>query len=249
MVKDKQFSTTASEDVELKEVTLQDRVVSVGVYEVKDGNGETTNRIVYENGDTYTGDIDEKTEKRHGHGKYVFANSDAFFEGTYEMDCRVNGTVSYGEDKGKYNGDFKNGMRDGQGTYNYANGDVYEGHWQSNERSGPGKYSFKESGCSLTTTWHNGNPEPGSKGCWTYSDGKTCEGIMDAGAKMTGLCTIKDSKGSVVATGSFVDGVWKAQESSIVKTDTAADSSSQPSEQTVEPSSPKNSDLIVSPTV
>lgn len=167
-------------------------------------------KIEYKNGDTYTGEIDVKTEKRHGQGKYVFANSDAYFEGTYDMDKRVHGTVFYGATRGMYTGDFKDGKREGQGKYNYANGDVYEGSWCGNQRHGLGKYTCAGTASTLTTTWHKGHPKSGAEGCWTYSDGRTCEGTLDDNAKVVGTCVFKNAEGKVVATGSFENGAWKS---------------------------------------
>ena len=167
-------------------------------------------KIEYKNGDTYTGEIDIKTEKRHGHGKYVFAKTEAYFEGTYDMDKRVHGTIFYGATRGMYTGDFKDGKREGQGKYNYANGDVYEGLWRGNQRHGLGTYTCAGTACSLTTTWHKGHPKTGAEGCWRYSDGRVCEGTLDDNAKVVGVCVFKNSQGQVVATGSFENGIWKS---------------------------------------
>ena len=46
----------------------------------------------------------------------------------------------------KYVGDFKDGKRDGFGTYTWANGDEYGGQFKDNKRDGVGVY-----------TWANGN--------------------------------------------------------------------------------------------
>ena len=43
-------------------------------------------------------------------------------------------------DGGKYEGQFKNDVRNGQGTYYYADGiSVYEGSWKDNKKHGEGK--------------------------------------------------------------------------------------------------------------
>lgn len=44
---------------------------------------------------------------------------------------------SYNNDD-TYEGDWKEGMRDGQGVYHYANGDTYEGEWLRNHKHGTG---------------------------------------------------------------------------------------------------------------
>jgi len=37
-------------------------------------------------------------------------------------------------------GRWENDERNGQGTYHYINGDVYEGEWKDNKRQGKGIY-------------------------------------------------------------------------------------------------------------
>ncbi len=62
-------------------------------------------------------------------------------------DC-ANGTGTYyyaahtfGEESGdRYEGEWKDGKRDGRGTYYSANGDRYEGQWKDNKQHGRGTY-------------------------------------------------------------------------------------------------------------
>ena len=37
-----------------------------------------------------------------------------------------------------YVGDFVNGQRHGLGSYFYANGDLYEGQWENDQKNGQG---------------------------------------------------------------------------------------------------------------
>ena len=46
----------------------------------------------------------------------------------------------------KYEGDYDNDLKHGQGVYTYPNGDVYEGEWKEGLRHGSGKYTYKEDG-------------------------------------------------------------------------------------------------------
>ena len=39
-------------------------------------------------------------------------------------------------------GEFKDGKRNGQGTYTYSNGDMYEGEWKDGKYHGQGTYTF-----------------------------------------------------------------------------------------------------------
>ena len=46
--------------------------------------------------------------------------------------------MNYG-DKGKYEGEWKDDMKDGKGVDLDNNGDKYEGIWVGNKKQGPGK--------------------------------------------------------------------------------------------------------------
>ena len=73
--------------------------------------------------------------------------------------CTLTGEILDGRgiftwvDGKKYDGEWKDGKRNGHGnmTYGhgnmtYANGDVYDGEWKSSKRHGKGKMKYKESG-------------------------------------------------------------------------------------------------------
>jgi hypothetical protein len=54
-----------------------------------------------------------------------------------------------------YQGEFKNGLKHGFGTYFFSNGDKYIGNYQYGKREGKGTYSFSNGKQSLTGTWSN----------------------------------------------------------------------------------------------
>jgi len=64
---------------------------------------------------------------------------------SYSGDCKkglANGNgIAVGTDK--YEGKFKDGLPQGNGTYQYANGEVYVGDFKEGMRSGNGKFTFK----------------------------------------------------------------------------------------------------------
>jgi len=64
---------------------------------------------------------------------------------TYTGDCKnglANGKgIAQGIDK--YEGKFKDGLPHGNGTYQYANGDIYQGDFKNGMKNGNGKFSFK----------------------------------------------------------------------------------------------------------
>ena len=52
----------------------------------------------------------------------------------------------YYPDGSKYEGQWVDDMRHGNGTYTYVNGDVYSGEWTGNNRHGQGVYTYAETG-------------------------------------------------------------------------------------------------------
>ena len=48
----------------------------------------------------------------------------------------------YDADGDQYDGEFKDGVRHGQGTSTFVNGDQYDGEWKDNKRHGQGTYSY-----------------------------------------------------------------------------------------------------------
>lgn len=99
---------------------------------------------------------------------YTFA-SGARYEGDY-----VDG-VKEGEgdfllpDGSVYSGQWKADKRHGQGTYVYAKtGDAYTGEWANDRKHGKGTYTYAQNGSSITGVWSNGQIMHGS---WNLADG------------------------------------------------------------------------------
>ena len=69
-------------------------------------------------------------DKRHGRGKFVWADDGSSYDGEYVEGFR-HGVGVYREAKGNvYNGEWKNDEYHGKGTYYYPEGDVYTGEWK-----------------------------------------------------------------------------------------------------------------------
>ena len=49
-------------------------------------------------------------------------------------------------DGSKYVGQWKEGMKNGRGVYDYANGDKYEGGWLDDAKHGNGVYYYNATG-------------------------------------------------------------------------------------------------------
>lgn len=69
-------------------------------------------------------------------------------KGTYAGDCKKNKAHGKGKAVGAdtYEGEFKNGVPDGDGTYTWANKNVFEGKYLKGLREGKGKMIFKREG-------------------------------------------------------------------------------------------------------
>ena len=63
-------------------------------------------------------------------------------------------------DGGVYEGEWKDGMRDGQGKNIYADGEIYEGEWRDDERNGQGTYIYA-SGAVVEGRWKYGRSGQG----------------------------------------------------------------------------------------
>lgn len=103
--------------------------------------------ITYDNNDVFIGEKNENGEP-HGKGTYTHHNKGQVRQGTYD-------------------GEWKDGIKHGIGTYHYSNGDVYEGPWKDDKRHGSnGKYTYYK------------NPSSVYKGDWK-DDMKHGSGIME----------------------------------------------------------------------
>ena len=77
--------------------------------------------------------------------------------GSYDGGCK-NGFahgkgVAIGRDK--YEGRFKKGLPNGQGTYTWKNGNIYTGDWKLGKRSGKGSLYSSANGEKITGYWKN----------------------------------------------------------------------------------------------
>ena len=102
----------------------------------------------YSNGDSYEGEF--KNGKKHG-----------------------NGTMNW--DNGKYKGQWKENLPDGEGIYTSVDGSAYEGSWKNGKQHGKGMFFFYNGdflqGDFLQGDWKNGMKDGQGQG--TYSSAST----------------------------------------------------------------------------
>ena len=64
------------------------------------------------------------------------------------------GVETYENGQIKYEGDFKNGKRHGNGTYTFSDGKIYEGEWKNGN---PWNVTEYDNSGNITAKWLNGN--------------------------------------------------------------------------------------------
>ena len=171
------------------------------LYTLTDGNSDTYSGL-------YTGEWDKKNERPNGTGTFVMEDVAGTYEGEW-VDGVTEGQGTIVWDSGDhYEGEWKDGMRNGQGTYTSTEGDgyVYEGEFQNNERSGKGTMTW-ETGEGVVYVYEGEfqNNERSGKGTMTWGkDGETTiyEGdFADNWINGYGTCTWP--------SGAHYEGEWK----------------------------------------
>ncbi len=170
-------------------------------YAMTDGNSDTYSGL-------YTGEWDKKNERPNGTGTFIMEDVAGTYEGEW-VDGVTEGQGTIVWDSGDhYEGEWKDGMRNGQGTYTSTEGDgyVYEGEFQNNERSGKGTMTW-ETGEGVVYVYEGEfqNNERSGKGTMTWGkDGETTiyEGdFADNWINGYGTCTWP--------SGAHYEGEWK----------------------------------------
>jgi len=123
-----------------------------------------------------------------GQGAHILINEGLWIITKYETTISVNryegefkegkfngqGTMNYTEvidgiaDEHKYEGEWKDGQRHGQGTLLFDNGAKYIGEWKCGEQNGQGTYAYT-SGNKYEGEWKDGQQH--GQGTWIFSDG------------------------------------------------------------------------------
>jgi hypothetical protein len=130
--------------------------------------------VTFADGAIYRGAV--RGSSLHGRGEYV---SKSFkYEGDFNEGLKQ-GEGTYVWDNGdRYEGHFASDRPDGRGKYRFANGDTYEGEVKGGVIAGRGTYVAK-SGDVFEGSFADGKPH--GNGVYRFASGDRYEGPMDAG--------------------------------------------------------------------
>ena len=97
---------------------------------------------------------------------------------------------------GKYVGALQSGLREGHGTMEWSNGNVYVGEWQRGGMTGQGKLRFAD-GAAYEGTLQGGLPQ--GRGRYAFANGNTFDGAWENGEKSgTGTFRYADGRARVL---------------------------------------------------
>ena len=104
----------------------------------------------------YLGEV--KGGKAHGFGYAIFDNK-GFYEGNWKNSLR-NGKGKYSWQNGDvYEGEYSNDLRNGFGTYQFKSGEQYKGDWRNDLRHGHGVLIGKDGKVLFEGKWVNDKPK------------------------------------------------------------------------------------------
>ncbi|MBQ3081449.1 MAG: hypothetical protein IJC49_03250 [Clostridia bacterium] len=132
------------------------------------------------NGDVYEGSFANNTMD--GYGKYTWAGGNTY-EGYYQKDARHGEgilVIRSGESMSRYEGEWINDKKQGNGVQEYDNGDRYSGKFIAGL---PDTRVTDENGNFVLM--EDGRYEHGSEAIYTYASGRQFTGYFEAGKQIT----------------------------------------------------------------
>jgi len=188
-----------------------------------DGSTEETNwikragraKVTYLNGCTFEGTFDAEKMKQ-GEGVFVWMGPGEEEESTVE--------------KARYEGRYRDGMRNGFGKMVYPGGDIYEGEWVDGKMQGEGSYTYKKTGDIYSGSW-KANKKHGYGRYEFGADKSMLVGAWESGQLVNGSWELKNfanyeggfKLGRPLGAGKFVFNNGYTQEGTFVEEKSAED--------------------------
>ena len=98
--------------------------------------------IIERNGNIYIGETDYGI--RFGRGAFIFGAEETTYIGYWDKGLQfVKGKVFDKDNKIIFEGEYKDGLRNGNGVYNYSGGEKYDGKFANGLRDGKGIFNWK----------------------------------------------------------------------------------------------------------
>lgn len=153
----------------------------------------------------YTGQFSNSSIS--GYGRLIFPNGDVYSGDFVNNIISGRGSFRSASTNSEYIGDWSNGQFNGFGLLYYANGDVYEGNWICGKQSGRGEMTY-HNGDIFRGTLIDGQQT--GVDCEFYSaiDDETYVGEMNNGLRH-GIGQVTRNVSSALWQRSSYKGVWK----------------------------------------
>jgi len=117
--------------------------------------------------------INDFIKSKYSDNTKILYNDNGRYEGEVKNGLREGKGIYYHNNGGRYEGDWKNDKREGKGIEYYNNGDRYEGDFKNDNIEGKG-IEYYNNGERYEGDWKNGKYE--GKGIYYYNNGDRYEG-------------------------------------------------------------------------
>ncbi|XP_047094878.1 phosphatidylinositol 4-phosphate 5-kinase 9-like [Lolium rigidum] len=141
--------------------------------------GPRVGEITLPNGDIYYGTLSREMQIPEGTGRYIWSGSSCVYEGEWRRGMRHGQGKTLWPSGATYEGEYSAGYMDGEGTYVSPDGaSSYKGQWKLNRKHGLGLQTYP-SGDMYQGSWIQGQME--GHGRYTWANGNSYVGTMRNG--------------------------------------------------------------------